>query len=218
MQMAAPSTQAAMQPSAPSPLANSQIWRTVCGLGALCVPQVIVVTFAAIFLNDVAHLSTTAISASIVTFQIGAAFTRVWSGYFTDRHKNRRPFLKACALLTMAIFGSVGLLVVLASMMPGYGSIAMTAAVSLVIVGGTAASTWHGIAYTELAAIAGLEHVGTALGLGNTFAFSTYFLTPLATPFILDALAWQGVWFAAAAAAYLAFVLFPNPASSAKAL
>ena len=82
------------------------------------------------------------------------------------------------------------------------------------IVGGTAASTWHGIAYTELATIAGVKHVGTALGLGNTFAFGAYFLTPLATPFILDVSAWQGVWFAAAAAAFLAFVLFPKPISA----
>ena len=66
------------------------------------------------------------------------------------------------------------------------------------IIGSTAASTWHGIAYTELATIAGMKHVGAALGL-NTFAFSTYFLTPLAIPFVLDASAWQGVWFVAAA-------------------
>ena len=78
---------AAQQPTR-SPLSNSQVWRTVCGLGALCVPQVVAVTFAAIFLNDVGHLSTAAISGSIVSFQIGAAVTRIWSGRFTDRHKN----------------------------------------------------------------------------------------------------------------------------------
>jgi hypothetical protein len=86
------------------------------------------------------------------------------------------------------------------------------------IVGGTAASTWHGIAYTELATIAGMKHVGTALGLGNTFAFGTYFLVPLAIPFILKVSAWQGVWLAAAAAALLASVLFPQPAPVAQKL
>lgn len=200
------------------PLGNSQIWRTVCGLGALCVPQVVAVTFAAVFLNDIGHLSTIAISGSIVTFQTGAAVTRVWSGHFTDRHRNRRPFLKACALLTAAIFGSLGLLVGLASVSPAYAGPAIAAAVLLMIVGGTAASTWHGIAYTELATIAGMKHVGTALGLGNTFAFGTYFLVPLAIPFILKVSAWQGVWFAAAAAALLASVLFPQPAPVAQKL
>jgi MFS family permease len=218
-QVAAGSKQAPATPQATrSPLSNSQIWRTVCGLGALCVPQVVAVTFAAVFLNDVGHLGTAAISGSIVSFQIGAAVTRIWSGRFTDRHRNRRPFLKACALLTVAIFGSLGLLVALASTSPIYAGPAISAAVLLMIVGGTVASTWHGIAYTELATMAGMKHVGTALGLGNTFAFGTYFLTPLAIPFILDVSAWQGVWFASAAAAFLAFVLFPKPVLAAQKL
>lgn len=195
----------------PGLFGNVQIWRTVCGLGALCVPQVVAVTFAAVFLNDVGHLGTAAISASIVTFQTGAAFTRVWSGRFTYRHRNRRPFLRACALLTAAIFGSLGLLVGFASVAPSYAEPAIAAAVVLMVIGGIAASTWHGIAYTELATIAGMEHVGAALGLGNTFAFSTYFLTPLAIPLILNVFAWQGVWLAAAAAACVASVLFPRP-------
>jgi MFS family permease len=149
--MAAPSKQAVDPPQTVSnPLSNTQIWRTVCGLGALCVPQVVAVTFAAVFLNDVGHLSTAAISASIVAFQIGAAITRVWSGRFTDRHKNRRPFLKACALVTVAIFGSLGLLVALASISPEYAHTAISVAVLLMIIGGTVASTWHGIAYTSL--------------------------------------------------------------------
>jgi MFS family permease len=211
MRTAAPLKQAAATPQPTrSPLSNSQIWRMVCGLGALCIPQVAAVTFTAVFLNDIGHLSTAAISGSIVTFQIGAAFTRVWSGRFTDRHKNRRPFLKACALLTSAIFALLGLLVALAAFSPTHAGTAIPLAVVLLILGGTAASTWHGIAYTELATIAGMRHVGTVLGLGNTFAFGTYFLTPLAIPFILQATAWQGVWFAAAAAAFFAFALFPN--------
>nr|WP_256434688.1 MFS transporter [Bradyrhizobium sp. 6(2017)] len=194
-------------------LSNGQIWRTVCGLGALCVPQVVAVTFAAVFLNDIGHLGTAAISASIVTFQLGAAFTRVWSGRFTDRHRNRRSFLRACARATAAIFGSLALLVALASVAPGYAGPAIAVAVVLMIIGSTAASTWHGIAYTELATIAGMKHVGAALGLGNTFAFSTYFLTPLVIPLVLDVSAWQGVWFIAAAAALVASFLFPTPTS-----
>jgi hypothetical protein len=102
-------------------------------------------------------------------------------------------------------------LIAFASFVPGYAGPAITVAVVLMIVGSTAASTWHGIAYTELATIAGMNHVGAALGLGNTFAFSTYFLTPLAIPFVLDVSAWQGVWFVAAGAALIASFLFPTP-------
>jgi hypothetical protein len=38
------------------------------------------------------------------------------------------------------------------------------------------------------------RHVATALGLGNTFAFGIYFLTPLAIPLMLGVAAWKGVW------------------------
>lgn len=192
-------------------LRNGDLWRIVCGLGALCVPQIAAVTFAAVFLHDVARLGTAAISGSIVAFQIGAAVTRVWSGRFTDRYKNRRSFLKACALLTATIFGSLGLVIGLISVSPGYTGPATAAAVVLVILGGIVAQTWHGIAYTELAIIAGAKHVATALGLGNTFVFVIYFVTPLAIPVILAISAWPGVWLATAAAAVFAFVLFPKP-------
>jgi MFS family permease len=211
MRPAPPSTRAAAARLAgPSPLGNRLVWRTVCGLGALCVPQVAAVTFAAVFLNDVGHLGTAATSGIIVTFQIGAALSRVLSGRFTDRNANRRPFLKMCALVTSALFAALGILVAVASHAPASAGPALAAAVVLLVLGGTAASAWHGVAYTELATIAGMKHVATALGLGNTFAFGAYFLTPLVVPLILGAFAWQGVWLAAAAAAGLAFVLFPR--------
>jgi len=213
----APANQSATtSQSGRGPLSNGELWRMVWGVGALCVPQIAAVTFAAVFLHDVGHLGTAAISGRIVAFQIGAAVTRVWSGRFTDRHKNRRPFLKACALLTAAIFGSLGLLVGLASVLPGYASPAIAAAAVLIVIGGTVAQTWHGIAYTELAVIAGAKHVATALGLGNTFVFVVYFLTPLAIPLILQVSGWKWVWLAAAAAAVLAFVLFPKSAPVAQ--
>jgi sugar phosphate permease len=212
-----PANQSAAPPeSGRGPLSNGELWRMVLGVGALCVPQIAAVTFAAVFLHDVGHLGTAAISGSIVAFQIGAAITRVWSGRFTDRHKNRRPFLRACALLTAAIFGSLGVLVGLASVSSGYAGPAVTAAVALVVLGGTVAQTWHGIAYTELATIAGAKYVATALGLGNTFVFAVYFLTPLAIPLVLQVSTWKGVWLAAASAAVLAFALFPNSAPVAQ--
>ncbi len=194
--------------AARSPLANGQVWRMVCGLGALCIPQVAVVTFSALFLHDVGHLSTAAISATIVAFQIGAAFTRVWSGRFTDKHRNRRPFLKACALTSAVLFAALG--VALAVAPPTEAGFASPLAIVLLIFGGTVASTWHGIAFTELATIAGMKHVATALGLGNTFAFSIYFLTPLAIPLLLGAFSWTGVWLAAGIAALAAYLLFPK--------
>ena len=74
-----------------SPLRNAQVWRTVFGLGALCIPQVAVLTFAAVFLHDFGHLGVAAISASIVAVQVGAAMARIWSGHFTDHRSAQEP-------------------------------------------------------------------------------------------------------------------------------
>jgi MFS family permease len=198
------------QISGKGPLRNGQVWKTVFGVGALCIPQVAVVTFAAIFLNDVCHLGTTTVSASIVAIQLGAAVVRVWSGHVTDRRRNRRPFLKACALLTAAVYCVLASFVAIDTALPESGGALVAAVVVALVAGGIVASSWHGIAFTELASIAGLAHTGTALGLGNTFAFGAYFLAPLAIPHVLERANWSGVWLAAAVAALVAFALFPK--------
>ncbi|MBR1219890.1 MFS transporter [Bradyrhizobium sp. U87765 SZCCT0131] len=196
-------------PSAIGPLRNAQVWRTVLGLGALCIPQIAVLTFAAVFLHDVGHLSVMEISAGIVTVQIGAAIGRVWSGHFTDRKKNRRSFMKGCAIMTAAIYAVLGLFVAMAAHAPVHSEVFLPLAVVTLVIGGIVASCWNGIAFTELATVAGMSHVGTALGLGNTFAFGAYFVTPLAIPAVLAWLGWVGVWLVAAGCAGLAFLLFP---------
>ncbi|UHC14712.1 MFS transporter [Methylobacterium currus] len=193
-----------------SPLCNGQVWRMVVGLGALCIPQVAVLTFAAVFLHDVGGLGVAAISASIVAVQVGAVLGRLWSGRFTDRRNNRRPFLKGCALTTAALYATLGGLVAWVSLVPQHGALLLPLAMSALVIGGIVASSWHGIAYTELAIVAGSSHVGTALGLGNTFAFGAYFVTPLAIPLVVESLGWAGVWFIAAAAGGLAILLFPR--------
>lgn len=57
-----------------------------------------------------------------------------------------------------------------------------------------AASCWHGVAFTELAVRAGPRSVGTALGLGNTFAFGSYFATPLMVPLAMGLGGWGAAW------------------------
>jgi hypothetical protein len=72
---------------------------------------------------------------------------------------------------------------------------------------GVCVSAWHGVAYTELATLAGAARTGTALGMANTSVFLVCFITPLAVPHLL---AWQGwtlVWMMASACALIAMPL-----------
>jgi MFS family permease len=73
-------------------------------------------------------------------------------------------------------------------------------------------SAWHGVAYTELATLAGTERAGTALGMANTAVYAGFFVTPLVIPHVLAAGSWPVVWLASGLCASLALLLFPRPA------
>jgi MFS family permease len=200
-------------PARVSPLRDIGIWRVALGAGALCVPQLAVVTFGTVFLHDFSRAGVLAISVTMAAVQTGAAIARVWSGGWTDRRGNRRAYMRACSLLTAVLFASLALLTGLV----GMHHAAMTAVFALmVVVGGVSASAWHGVAFTELATLAGTSRAGTALAIGNTCVFLTLFLTPLAIPPLLSVGSWPMVWAVASVCALIALPVFPRAAREGK--
>lgn len=192
----------------PAPLRNIEVWRIATAIGLLCFPQVAVLTFASVFLHDFAALGTAAISASLAAVQTGAMVMRVWSGRFTDRHGNRRRFLRSCSALSALAFAILWVLVLASPAMPGGQSFLIAVLPLVLIVAGISVSAWHGVAYTELATLAGAGHVGTALSLANTFVFIGFFLVPVAIPGLLHLWSWSGVWLSAAICALIAWPIF----------
>ena len=190
-----------------SPLKRWDIWRLALASGLLTVPQFGVLTFVAVFLHDVHHASTGVIVATLLVVQIGGGTARIWSGRFSDRHRNRRQMIK--------IFGlSAGVLVLAAAALTHESTWIVAGMLAL---GGLCANAWHGVAYTEIAAMAGVSRAGTALGLENTTVFATGFLTPLLIPILLNATSWGLVWTLVGAASILAIMLAPGSLRSAKA-
>ena len=183
------------------------IWRVALGAGALCVSQLAVVTFGAVFLHDFSHAGVLAISVTMALVQVGAAVARVGSGRWTDKHGNRRAYMRGCSLLTAVLFALLALATGVAG---AHGAAMTTAFAALVVVGGVSASAWHGVAYTELATLAGTSRAGTALAIGNTCVFLTLFLTPLAIPFLLSIGSWPAVWAVASACALIALPVLPR--------
>ena len=208
--MAMPGASAAAVTPAPlkvSPLRDVRIWRVALGAGALCVPQLAVITFGTVFLHDFSRAGVLAISVTMAAVQTGAAIARVWSGSWTDRRGNRREYMRGCSLLTAALFAVLALLTGLA----GPHHVALTVWFALMIVlGGVSASAWHGVAFTELATLAGTSRAGTALAIGNTCVFLTLFLTPLAIPPLLSVGSWPMVWAVASACALIALPVLPR--------
>jgi MFS family permease len=201
---AAASASHALKPQA-DPLRDAQIWRVVLGIGILCSPQMAVLTFATVFLHDAAHLGIAAISGTMAVVQTGAMAMRVWSGRFTDRRGNRRAYLRGSTLVAASSF------VVLALAVRAFGDASGALLMVLIAVAGICVSAWHGVAYTELATLAGTARAGTALGMANTAVYAGLFITPLAIPHVLAAGSWATVWLVAGLCALCAFPLFPTP-------
>lgn len=200
----------AATPAGTAPLRNVEVWRIAIAIGVLCVPQVAVLAFASVFLHDFAGMGTAVISASLAGVQVGAMVMRVWSGRFTDRRGNRRSFLRLCSVFSSFAFAALGLLVMASAGTPA--PMLSPALVALLVVAGICVSSWHGVAYTELATLAGASHAGTALGLANSFVFVAFFLVPIAIPGLLVVGSWTGVWLAGAACALIAWPIFLRPA------
>lgn len=196
-----------------SPLRDVAVWRVALGIGALCVPQLAVVTFGTVFLHDFGHAGVVTISATMAAVQTGAAIARVWSGRWTDRHGNRRAYMRACSVITAVLFASLAL-VVAGFGMP-HGAMTLVFA-GMIVAGGVSASAWHGVAFTELATLAGTSRAGTALAMGNTGAFLTLFVTPLAIPLLLSIGAWPAVWAVASVFALIALPVFPRAVTAVR--
>ncbi|WP_321851117.1 MFS transporter [Burkholderia diffusa] len=195
---------AQQQPAAParSPLASGRVWRIVLGIGALCAPQFAVLTFATVFLHDFGRLGLAGISAAMVALQLGAMVMRVWSGRHTDRHGNRRAYLRGSVCVAAGSFA------LLAAATAGSPHVPLAAIVAILVFAGICVSAWHGVAYTELATLAGANHAGTALGMANTIVYLGLFATPLAIPPLLAVSSWSVVWLAAALIAAATWPLF----------
>jgi len=199
-----------------SPLKRPDIWRIVTAIGILCGPQFVLLTFGSVFLVDVGQVSVYVSSISLVAIQLGAMVSRIWSGHWTDKNKNRKRYLKTCSILSIAAFLVLACSGSMLSEFPPH--LATTFLIIIFIISGVLISAWHGVAYTELAAMAGSKYVGTALAMGNTLVFIVLFLTPLIVPYLATHFSWTSVWSVATFCAIYSYVSFPKPDKSTNAM
>ncbi|MFA1686929.1 MFS transporter [Achromobacter dolens] len=197
--------------AASSPLRDARVWRAAVAIGLLCCPQFAVLTFATVFLHDFSGAGIATLTAVMVAVQLGAMVARIASGRWTDRHGNRRAYLRGCVWLGCVLFVALAAAAWLQGAIPGNRA-ALLAVPVLLAAAGICASAWHGVAYTELATLAGAARAGTALGLANTCVYLGLFLTPLALPRLVAAASWPLAWLAAGGAMLAILPLLPRPA------
>lgn len=182
-----------------SPLRRWDVWRLALAGALLTVPQFAVLSFTAIFLHDVKGEGAALASVTVLIAQIGGGAARIWTGRRTDRGGDRRTYLRGIGALA-------GIVMAAAAVLTDAPTPLTVAALAL---GGLLANSWHGVAYTEIAAMSGAARAGTALGLLGTTLFAVGFLTPLLIPVIIAHASWTAVWAIAAAACLLAIPLAP---------
>ena len=205
-------------PLAPAPpaLRDHRVWRLATGIGLLCAPQFAVISFGTVFLHDFGGLSLPACSGAMALVQVGAMGLRVWSGRWTDRQGNRPAYLRACVGAVIAVFLGLAALSALQAASRGAGwealpQVPQALLATGLVLAGLVVSAWHGVAYAELATLAGARQSGTALGLANTWVFVVCFVTPSVLPGPLQWQGWPAVWLAASICAALAGPLLFRP-------
>lgn len=187
----------------PSPLYRFDVWRLAIASGLLTAPQLAVLTFGGVFLHDHKAAGLTLIAGVIVVVQVTGSIARIVIGHYSDRGADLRTLVRGIGLLaaafaaTLAIFADAGTYWV----------------ATLVCLSGLTASTWHGVAYTEIATMAGATRAGTALGIIGMTIFASAFITPVLIPFLLSASSWPITWGVIAFAALLAVSISPKRGS-----
>ncbi|GHF29058.1 MULTISPECIES: MFS transporter [Streptomyces] len=191
---------AAADTSQVSPLKDRNVWRLALASGLLTIPQFAILTFIGVFLHDAHHAALAVGASAVVIVQVGGAAARVASGRWTDKHAgSRRPYVRAVGLAATVALAAAAALT--------HGP--TWAVVAALVVSGILANAWHGVAYTEIAHMAGAQRAGTALGLENTTVFAAGFLAPLMVP-VLAGASWSLVWIVCAVATLLAVPLAPG--------
>ncbi|WP_326639209.1 MFS transporter [Nonomuraea fuscirosea] len=186
-----------------SPLRRWDVWRLALAGALLTVPQFAVLTFTAIFLHDVKGAGAALAGLTVLIAQLGGGAARIWTGRRTDRAGDSSGARRTC-LRRIGVLAGIAMA----------GAAVLTDAptpltVAALALGGLLANAWHGVAYTEIAAMSGAGRAGTALGLIGTTLFAMAFLTPLLIPVVLAHASWAAVWGLAAAASLAAVPLAP---------
>lgn len=179
-----------------SPLQNQTIWKVVASAGLLTVPQVAVVALGGLFMADHLNLGLPLISGVLMFILIGGGTLRIILGKYTDIHQNRNATLfniaLACGLcsLLLAVFSDLQLL-----------------ALILFVLIGLLSHAWHGVGYTEVAVLAGIDRSGTALGMIGASIFFAAFLTPVILSNVLVSYQWPIAWMVVAILTLLPLIL-----------
>ncbi|BDV05449.1 MFS transporter [Staphylococcus aureus] len=185
-----------------SPYKRWDVWKIAIIGGILTFPQMAILTFGSVYLDNIFSMETLHISLLIGLIQLVGGSSRILMGAISDKYKNRNQLLFYTSL-TLGIF-SIGL---------GIFTQNVFFAILLLTLLGIIANAWTGIAYTEIAEVAGINYAGRALGMIGTTVFISSFLIPYIIPFLIKYIDWQGLWLVIGILSLTVLILIPRKGS-----
>ena len=173
--------------------------------GLLIVGQYTAISFIVLILVDRRSMSTTAAAAVLTCVQLGGAAARVAAGVWADRTGKRTQ-----PLTIVAVLSSMGFVLTALGL-----DAPLPLTVGVLIVTGTMALSWTGLAFTATAELADADRTGQALGTQSTVTYLGAALTPPAVA-ITTHLASQRVALVGVAAAMLGAAWLVAPLAQAE--
>jgi sugar phosphate permease len=140
------------------PLHDVRLWRVSGGSALLSTAQACVIGFAVLFLHERHGMSVAAAGVVVAAMQVIGGALRIMVGRWSDLLGTRLVPLRA---MTIALSVSVALV----ALLDAGPRLVLIAAL---VISGSLAQGWSGLAFTSAAEIAGGARSGTALGLQQT--------------------------------------------------
>lgn len=182
-----------------SPYRAMPIWRVHASSGLLVVPQLVVATFALVYLVDELGWAPTQAGALLAVVQIVGASTRLLAGMWSDRVASRLRPMRLLAYVNAATMTVLAALALAGS----------SAAVAALVVCAVVTVSGNGLAFTAVAEIAGRAWAGRALGAQNTVQGVAATVTAPAFAVVITQTSYGSAYLMAAAFPLLAASVVP---------
>jgi sugar phosphate permease len=174
------------------PLRDPRVWRICIASTFYVTTQLSLIGFFVLFLHQQRGVSTAVAAGALAATQVLGGIARIAAGRWSDRLHMRIVPLRLIALaLALSVGASAALL-----------NTPLWLLVPALIVAGTFALAWNGLAFTATAETAGRARSGAALGLQQTFLSAGAIVAPIAFAAIVHHGSWR-LAFALAAASPL---------------
>ena len=179
------------------PLRNPRVWRIAIASTFYVTTQISLLGFFVLFLHDRRGVSTAVAAGALAMTQVLGGVSRIVAGRWSDRARARVAPLRLVALgLAATVAGTTALL-----------DTTVWIVVPALVVAGTFALSWNGLAFTATAESAGRARTGAAIGLQQSFLSAGAIVAPIAFGAVVHHGSWRLAFALAAVSPLVGYLL-----------